>query len=63
MFGHNDHGHVWGKKGDARKLKNTIPTMKHGGGSINLSVCFAAGGAAALLKIDGIMRQEIMWIY
>ena len=32
--------------------------MKHGGGSIILWGCFAAGGTGALHKIDGIMREE-----
>ena len=47
-----------GKKGEACKPKNTIPTMKHGHGSIMLCGCFASGGTGARHKIDGIIRQE-----
>jgi hypothetical protein len=50
LFSHNDHRYVWRKKGDACKPKNTIQTVKHGGGSIMLCGCFAAGGTGALHK-------------
>ena len=32
--------------------------MKHGGDSIMLWGCFAAGGTSALHKLDGIMTKE-----
>ena len=58
MFGLNDDCYVWWKRGEAGKPQYTIPTAKHGGGSIMLCGCFAAGGTGALHKIDGIMRLE-----
>ena len=57
LFGHNDQCYVWKKKGEAFKPKNTIQTVKHGGGSVMLWGCFVAGGTGAIHKINGIMRQ------
>ncbi|KAK3557580.1 hypothetical protein QTP70_030511, partial [Hemibagrus guttatus] len=36
LFGLNGKRHVWRKPGTAHHLANTIPTVKHGGGSIML---------------------------
>jgi hypothetical protein len=58
LFGHNDQSYVWRKKVEACKPKNTIPTVKHGGGSIMLWGCLAAGVTSALHKKDGLMRKE-----
>ena len=58
LFGHgHDRCYVWRKKGEACKPKNTIPTVKHGGGRIMWG-CFAARGTGALHKIDGIMMEK-----
>ena len=48
-----------GKRGKlASRRTRTNPTVKHGGGSIMLWGCYAAGGTGARHKIDGIMSQE-----
>lgn len=41
-------------------LKNIIPTIKHGGGSIMLLGCFAAGAIGALHKEDGIVKKQYL---
>ena len=58
LFGHNDRKHVWRRTGQAYLPKNTVPTVKHGGGSIMIWGCFSANGTGALCKIDGIMKKE-----
>jgi hypothetical protein len=44
--GLNAKRHVWRKPG-------TIPTLKHGGGSIMLCGCFSAAGTGRLVRIEG----------
>ena len=49
LFGLHTKCHIW------RKLV-TIPTVKHGGGSIMLLVCFSAAGTGRLVRIEGKMN-------
>ena len=49
LFGLNAKRHVWRKPG-------TIPTVKHGGGSILLWGCFSAAGTGKLFRIKGMMN-------
>lgn len=47
---------VWRKPGEAYKLKNLKPSVKHGGGSIMVWGCFSYHGVGKLVFIDGIMN-------
>ncbi|KAL1267852.1 hypothetical protein QQF64_033215, partial [Cirrhinus molitorella] len=42
--------------GTAHHLSNTVPTVKHGGGSIMLWSCFSAARTGQLVAIEGKMN-------
>ena len=49
FFGLNSMHHVWRKPG-------TIPTVKHGGGSIMLWQCFSVAGTGRLVRVEAKMN-------
>ena len=58
LFGHNYRNHVWRKDGEAYSPKNTVPTVKFGGGSIMIWGCFSAKGVDKISVIDGKMNAQ-----
>uniref|UniRef100_A0A8C5N0X9 Transposase n=1 Tax=Leptobrachium leishanense TaxID=445787 RepID=A0A8C5N0X9_9ANUR len=51
LFGPMDQRYVWRRKNKAYEEKNTLPTVKHGGGSIMLWGCFASAGTGKLQRV------------
>ncbi|KAK3558377.1 hypothetical protein QTP86_017981 [Hemibagrus guttatus] len=64
LFGKNSTYHVWRRKNAELHPKNSIPTVKHGGGNIMLWGCFSAKGPGRLIRVkermNGAMYREIL---
>lgn len=58
LFGKRHQHRVYRKENEAFKEKNTVPTVKHGGGSLMFWGCFAASGTGLLDRVHGIMKSE-----
>ena len=57
MFGLNTKCNLWWKPGTTHHLLNTIPTVKHGGGSIMLWGCFSEAGNGGLVSVEGKLNE------
>ncbi len=66
LFGINLTRRVWRRRNATYVPKNTIPTVKHGGGNLMLWGCFSAKGTGQLHcfkgLIDGAMYRQCQGI-
>ncbi len=59
LFGINSTRRVWRRRNAGYDPKNTIPTVKHGGGNIMLWGCFSAKGTEQLHRIKRKMDRAV----
>ncbi|GFY16012.1 transposable element Tcb2 transposase [Trichonephila clavipes] len=57
IFGSDGRRMVWRKPNTSHHPKHTIPTVKHGDGSVMVWGCMAAPGVGKLVFIDGVMHK------
>ena len=58
IFGHNHRNYAERKDGKVYSPKNTVPTVKFGGGSIMIWECFLAKCVGKISIIDGKMNAQ-----
>lgn len=58
LFGKAHQLYVHRRKNEAYQEKNTVPTVKHGGGSVMFWGCFAASGTGCLESVQGTMKSQ-----
>ena len=61
LFGINSTHRVCRKRNAEYNPKNTIPTVKHGGGNLMLWGCFSAKGTGQLHHIEGRINGAMYW--
>ena len=59
LFGRNSKNHVRRKDGTALAPKNTIPTVKFGGGNVMIWGCFSSRGTGDIHIIEGRMNAHM----
>ena len=58
LFGRNLKLYIRHKPNTAHHPVNTIPTVKHGDGSIMLCGCVSSAGTVKLVRIEGAILDE-----